>query len=303
MDQFLEELPKDQIVILRNQMNRFQTLQGRTRKQIIPKSIPILPEGTLIHGTSFNEKKLKSIAESGIITGQYFGIEEDGETYYCADFHRVKKEETLEEYNEWFPYRDGRCPFGTRGKNTVAFIIHPDPEREELCKYDCYRESTNESEATREFVNINGLPVEDREIASSILFGIPSSFINGVVVGDNLINEKNIQLLRSLFPNCYFVRNNGTIIYKQNDSEETAHLRIQMIQETLEREKTQEELRRMTETKESIQKDQNRMWEAIAHLPLEQIAKVYEQIGWQGDTLEFARDLKRKYNIKGGMSI
>ena len=67
-----------------------------------------------------------SFAESGIITGQAFGIAEDGETFHCADFHRVKYDMSLANYNDQFPYNDGRCPFGRRGKFTLAFVLYPD---------------------------------------------------------------------------------------------------------------------------------------------------------------------------------
>ena len=45
-------------------------------------------------------------------------------------------------------------------------------------------------------------------------------------------------------------------------------------------------------------KEKSKLWESIRELPLEEIAKIYELIGWQGDYLEFARRLKE--NNEGG---
>lgn len=296
MENFFEGLTKEQITILKKQIETFKNLRTTNRQQIIPKNKPILPQGTLIHGTGFDEKTLRSIADSGIITGQYFGIEEDGETYFCADFHRVSKDTSLEDYNNSFSHYDGRCPFGERGKNTIAFIIHPNITLEELIKYDCYRENTEESKKTKSFVNEKGLPIENKEEASSILFGIPSCFINGIIIGDNLISKEKIDLLKKIFPNCYLIRNNGKIIYKQTDTEEITNLRIESIKETIDNENKQKEIIVLNSKIKQLQDDKQKLWDSIANLPIENIAMIYESIGWQGDTLEIAKRLKEEKN-------
>ena len=298
MADFFSNISKEQITILKSQIERFEILRKKKIQQVIPKNKLMLPEKTLIHGTSFDIKKLESIASSGIITGQYFGIEEDGETYFCADFHRVDKDTTLEEYNNSFSYKDGRCPFGSLGKNTIAFIIPPNKELEEITKYDCYREGTKESIQAKTFVNEKGLPIDDKNKASSILFGIPSNFIKGIVIGDNLISKENISIIRKIFPNCYLTRNNGKIIYKQNDTEEMTNLRIEAIEETIIKENKTKEIELLNRKIDDLQKEKSKLWESIAELPLEEIAKIYELIGWQGDYLEFARRLKE--NNEGG---
>ena len=296
MTNFFEGLTKEQIIILKKQIEIFERLKTQSRQQIIPKNQPILPEGTLIHETGFNEQKLHSIANSGIITGQYFGIDEDGETYFCADFHRVSEETTLEDYNNNFSHVDGRCPLGTRGKKTIAFIIHPNKELEEIAKYDCYRERTEESKHTKSFVNEKGLPIKDKNKGSSILFGVPSRFINGIIIGDDLIKEEKINFLKHLFPNCYLVRNNGKLIYKQTDNEEMTNLRIESIQEAINKEKAKKEIEFLNDRIKNDQNKEERLWKAISELPIEEIAKIYELIGWQGNTLEIAMRTKKEKN-------
>ena len=181
----------------------------------------LLLAGTLIHGTSFNRDVLKSISETGIITGQFFGIDEDGETYYCTDFHRLDENMTLKTYNDSFSYRDGRCPFKNLGKNSIAFILMSDERASGLLKYDCYKDEIPESDVTKEFVKLNGLPDIPKEKLSSILFGVPSCFINGIVVGDKQIILDNVLYLKNLFPGCFIVRNNGHVLCNPDDDKIT----------------------------------------------------------------------------------
>ena len=305
MEGFYDGLSDEQIKILKGQIERFNNFIGKERKEIIPSDKMMLPEGTLIHGTPFNEKSLMSIAKSGIITGEYFGIEEDGETFKCADFHRVKEDIPLEEYNDKFTYSDGRCPFGNRGKKTVAFIIYPNESLNEIASYDCYRDGTKESEIAKSFVNMAGLPVDDKDMASSILFGVPSSFINGIVIGDNIINEDNIKFLKDLFPGCYMVRNNGEVIFKQTDTEEITSLRVEKIRVKVEKEEMQKEIDYLNNQISRMVTNNEELWVAVAGLSFEEIAGIFERMGYQGnkeDLMRYAENLKERYETnKGGM--
>ena len=235
-DSFLIEKPltNEQITYLVEQINRFNKLNeldiSKKEVKLSEDGKVILPMGTIIHGMSgFNISRLDSIAKSGIVTGQALGIPEDGETYYCADFHRVPKEETLEEFNKGFTYRDGRTPFGgngIRGGNSIAFIIEPREEFSELLAYDCYREETEEGKITRSFVNERGLPIDNNDIVSSILYGVPRKAFNGIVLGDSLFLKKEVlELIIKLFPQCYIATIHGDIIYVPGDNIEVSLLK------------------------------------------------------------------------------
>lgn len=213
------ELDKNRKDILIAQINRFNVL---SEKEIFNKDIKtdsagniIFPAGTIIHGTNdCNPDKIVNISKSGILTGQAVGISEDGETYYCADFHRVPNDVSVEEFNAWFPYRDGRCPFGTLGRNSLAFVIQPCEDIEELLSYDCYRVGTKNGDIASSF--INDLPMAGN-VASSILYGVPACAISGVVMGDNLLKRSEIvSFVTGLFPDCYVISKKGNIIYDPN---------------------------------------------------------------------------------------
>lgn len=226
-DNFLmeSELTPEQEKIFINQINRFNKINST----YINKDAPLIDdmgelyfsEGTLIHGTSrFDEEMLSSISQTGVLTGQAVGISEDGETYYCADFHRVDKDITISQYNNEFSYNDGRCPFGRRCDNSwaVAFVVVPNDINRELLSYDCYREGTLESDITKSFVN--NMPLADRKKASSILYGVPSNCIDGIVVGGKVSSDKEkINYLISLFPNSYIVSSFGELIYNPSMGE------------------------------------------------------------------------------------
>ena len=262
---FFEGLNIEQLEILKEQMNRFEKLKNQERKKVDIEDKIVLPEGSLIHGAPFVKDVISSISKTGIITGQYFGIPEDGETYYCADFHRVDKETTLEDYNSSFKYVDGRCPFGKKGKGTLAFIILPDERLDEITSYDCYKEGTEESKKTQSFVNMKGLPLEDKSKASSILYGIPSCFINGIILADNMI------------------------------SKEIWNLRVDAIVQTVLYENEKEKVKAEKNENQNKNNQINNLWAAISTLPVEEIAKVYEAMGWQGDYIKYAERLKEQY--------
>ena len=297
---FLEGLESEKQLVIKEQIERFKKLKEEDRRIIEPSDNLLLPKGTLIHGTSFNDDNLKSISNSGIITGQFFGIEEDGETYYCADFHKVPKDESIREYDEFHSknYNDGRCPFGNKGKNSIAFLIYPDDRNKELLKYDCFIKDTEEGKVTRSMVNEKGLPYDDNTIMSSILFGVPSNFINGIVIGDNLISKENIERLNNLFPNVFIVRNTGEIIYKPNENKEITDLRIESVIKSVEIKKMQEEKQILLRQKDNEIDNNQKLWNAISKLSIEDIAKVYEELGWQGDLMEYASNLKKQNEKK-----
>lgn len=218
-DNFLmeKELTKEQEIIFLEQINRFNELSekefGPCQFNVNDFGKIMLAKDTLIHGISaFSYEKLDNISKSGILTGQAIGVSEDGETYYCADFHRVKEDISVEDYNKWFPYNDGRCPFGKRAdvSREVAFIISPSEEINDLLKYDCYR-NTTEGLATRSFINY--MPMNP-EVASSILYGIPANCIDGIVVGGKVLNDsEQIYYLIEKFPQCYILSSYGELIY------------------------------------------------------------------------------------------
>ena len=211
------ELTREQEIIFLEQINRFNALNDCDRLNCSPvidaSGNVMFTEGMLIHGIScFSYEALDSISKSGILTGQAIGVSEDGETYYCADFHRVKEDISVDDYNKWFPYNDGRCPFGKRAdiSKEVAVVIAPNEENSELLKYDCYRDTT-EGLATRSFVNY--MPM-DNDVASSILYGVPVNCFSGIVVGGKVLNDKKkIDYLIEKFPHCYIVTSFGDLIY------------------------------------------------------------------------------------------
>jgi len=159
-----------------------------------------LPTRTLVHGTGFSLDIVESIAAHGVVSGELFGIPEDAETHYCADFFRVDGDTTLADYGQWVAESE---PSTTRMRTrrmegqylpsvksrgeSMGIIVDPTiPEIQELLEADAYRAGTDEL-----FEGIiNHLPVDKNtpkaERLSAILVGIPRGAIAGIVVSDRL---------------------------------------------------------------------------------------------------------------------
>lgn len=294
IEKLFEDLTPEKARILRNQIERFDMYKNQDIIGVDIEKEIVLPEGTLIHGTSCMPKTLTSISETGIITGQAFGIPEDGETFFCADFHRVDKIQTMEEYNKEFSYGDGRCPFGNKGKRKVAFIIYPNEKLKEITDYDCYRDDTQASLDTKGFVNMAGLPINDKNKASSVLFGVPKCFISGIVLGDECINEEFVDYIIKRFPGAFITRNNGELLYKKGDTKEMMDLRLQKVMASIQNERSLKMIKMLTTDLERTRTEQNNLWDAIATLPVESIAGIYDFLGYQGDTLAQAENFKAR---------
>lgn len=307
-DDFLVEksLSDEQIELLIAQINRFYELREKNieldKVKVDDRGLIFLNEGTIIHGiSSFKVGVLENIQKIGIITGQALGIPEDGETFYCADFHRVDRDMAMDEFNREFTYIDGRCPFGNgrRGAMTLAFVIDPIKEGEELLSYDCYRDTTN-GIITRGFTNERGL-LDNSNKLSSILYGVPSNLINGIVLGNRLLENKDVlNLIIKLFPKCYISSIDGVIIYNPEIDmkySEVVELRASKYVLNFQKKLMEEELARSKNETNKIKKLYDDFIEqVIQNCPEEEVArllmenKIYQ--GTMEQVLEYVKSVK-----------
>ena len=311
-DDFLIEsdLTDEQKKILIGQINRFDRLNENYRKVTTPildmNGLVVFTKGTLIHGIkSYNENKLDSISKTGILTGQAVGISEDCETYYCADFHRVSKDISVNDYNEEFKVNDGRCPFGkVRADKSfnVAFVVIPDEDNQGLLSYDCYRENTIESEITRSFINF--MPIDDREKGSSILYGVPVSCISGIIVGGEILSDKvKIDFLIQKFPHCYITFSHGELIYnpiKQEVlGEEVVELRRKLASSECERRKKEYEMSKIVSENITLKENYDSLFEnLIMNCSVEEVINILSGLWHQGVSEDYVISMKENYQQK-----
>lgn len=289
-----EKLSENGKKILVNQINRFNSLREQIIKTttIVRNGKIVFPEGTIFHGTRIYDqdaiKKLEGIASLGIITGQAVGLHEDGETFYCADFFRVQKDISVEEFQQQFEDRAGYTPF-SRGNSSIAFIITPNPELDEILKYDCYREGTKESEIAKEFVNMAGLPRTgaETESVSSILYGVPSNFISMIAIGDILLESKEIiEAIIKLFPEANIISKVGEIIYEPNmndlDQKDIINLRREKCLLSAKNRELQKEIEIKNNEKEHLKKtEEQKMINILMSFPTELSARILLASGYQ----------------------
>lgn len=323
-DNFLVEgeLTQEQLRIFLEQIDRFNKLNNSYSKVCGPSfdinGNLIFKKGTLIHGISrYSVDKLDSISKSGILTGQAVGKSEDGETYYCADFHRVKVDTSVYDYAINFSSNDGRCPFGNAIINSndvensrkhsehkmdisssVAFVLTPNEYNRELLSYDCYRDGTRESDITKSFINM--MPIDDRELGSSILYGVPVCCLEGIIVGGRVLEDKSkIDYLISKFPNCYLISSFGELIYDPSKGDKLGNEIIGLRREKLSLERDKRMMsKEISDWKRGINifKEQyDNLWnQMLFNCNSEDIANVLIGLGWQGNiNSEYVENMKK----------
>jgi len=200
-----KQLCSEDLLLLQQQWNVFSELRKVTIlenpiKRRRQEGNPDLSQGTLIHGTSYDLEKLKKIKESGILSGELIGIPEDNETHYCADFFKVPEDMSVTQYSDWcnqlrttpsgLKMKKGegnRLSFGYRSTGISFIIDASDPRLQKLLKYDAY-----DSDSSERMKNIiNHLPnTRNPNDTSSILVGIPSNFISGLIIGEGIKSEE-----------------------------------------------------------------------------------------------------------------
>ena len=98
-----KKLGPEQLEIVKTQLDDFETISALSLVSNLRNGLNSgntrLPLGTLIHGTTI--ENLDSIAKHGVMSGEFFGKPEDGETHYCADFYKVREDSNIASYTEF----------------------------------------------------------------------------------------------------------------------------------------------------------------------------------------------------------
>lgn len=217
----LEKLSYVQKNYLAKQVDRFNklnTLPGIIHMPITDESGRVLlNSGSLIYGAgNFSVEKVYKISSIGLISDLFLGDLIDDNNLFCANFYKITRDVSLEEYNNDFKYNDERFPFSPlgsmKGANSLAFIVSKNDN--ELFDFDLYKIGTDESSIARSFTDIRKIPFQLYDEVSSILYGVPSSMIEGIVLGDELFrNIDFVKYIINSLPNCYIATKNGYVIY------------------------------------------------------------------------------------------
>jgi len=219
-----KKLGPEQLEIVKTQLDDFETISALSLVSNLRNGLNSgntrLPLGTLIHGTTI--ENLDSIAKHGVMSGEFFGKPEDGETHYCADFYKVREDSTIASYTEFISSPEEssslkmqsaeskKLPSEKRGGDYISIIIDSEiPEVQGLIEADPYKPDTDA--LFEGIVNPESLPAEKgskkAERLSSILVGMPANTIAGIIVGNNIaVDLERIELIKNSF-------NNGVAIY------------------------------------------------------------------------------------------
>ncbi|MEI7838380.1 MAG: hypothetical protein WCI37_01200 [bacterium] len=220
LENIVRNLNPSQMEVVNNQYGTYEELSSADLSSELRDSLSTgngyLPRGTYLHGTSLDN--IESIAKHGIVSGELLGIPEDGETHLCADFFKVKSDMAITEYVDYISMPEEglsikaqtseskRLPSRNGLNNSLAVILDPSiPEIEPLLANDPYKEG---SDAMFDgIVDMNSLPVDKHSEKAqsrfaSVLIGLPSSSIAGLILGSDLAQDSNaIDRIKSAFNN------------------------------------------------------------------------------------------------------
>ena len=252
---FDRELDAEQLELIKRQYQKISNLgkirmdSGQYQLFLDKENNIILPKGTLIHGTIFDLNKLKNIKKNGLLGGEFIGKKKDGTNYYCADFYKIPSDIRLTDYDSNFTYNE-KLPFnGTN--NALAFIIKPTSKIGSLTYYDLYDSKFDNNPMVK-----NIIEKEDEDNLVSILSGIPSNVISGIILGDKLLLDNYIiNEIKKLFPNSYIVSRLGVIIRDRSNVIKIEDYEDITLKYTKELEKTVREEFSWDETAKKIMKD------------------------------------------------
>lgn len=214
----LEKLTSEQRMILQNQVERFRELSyffPVVDSSLVCDNRIILKERTLVYGAgAFSYEKVFKILENGFLGNLFNGKFDDKVNPYCANFCVIPRDISLIDFNANFD-RNYNFPFGRLGSmdgaNCLAFIISKNDSK--LFDFDLYK-SCEEASVTRSFADVKKLYIKRYDEVASILYGVPSNMVLGIVLGDNLFRDlKIVEVIIDLFPNCYIATKNGEVIY------------------------------------------------------------------------------------------
>lgn len=180
----------------------------------------IFEEGTLIHCAGrCDYSKLKSISEKGIISGDFLGIPEDGESFYCADFYRADKKMNSTELFDRISESDKifcRGPFGSMPKfqSKLAFIIEPRADLQPLLDTDMYKKENENHIMQTELNLLEEYKTEKNGQVASIPYGLPAIAISGIIAGDDLLqDEEYMNMIKEQFSDVYILTRDGKVFF------------------------------------------------------------------------------------------
>ncbi len=227
-------LDADSMTVVRNQWNLFQTLKDHPGpvanpiRERLARGEPALVKGTLVHGAIYTPELVEGIKRLGIVSGEFIGIPEDGETSYSGDFFKVPEDMSVQEYMAFIS--KGRqiseklfvpqpeynyLPSYKKRTSHIAYLIDPDPRLDELLSQDAY---DPKNEAMKKI--IHRLPVKDvdSEVGkrlSAILVGVPSNFISGMVLGSGVTPDQTAHIRQVMGESVVLFDSMGAVINSQ----------------------------------------------------------------------------------------
>ena len=148
------------------------------------------------------------------------------------------------------------------------------------------------------------MPIEDREKGASILYGVPVSCIEGIIVGGTILSDKaKIDFLMQKFPHCYIASAHGELIYNpsknENLDDEVVELRRKLAYSECERRKKEYEMSKIISENTTLKENYNSLFEVlIMNASVEDAINILSELWHQRVSEDYVISIKNNYQQK-----
>ena len=224
--------------LLLHQLNLFYEEHQITKRTYEVGEDVKLSKGTFIHGIPGLLDNFDFTVENGFISTDFTSVPRPNKICNSVGMWNIKKNCLLKDYiNEYsgftITYTIGRGPDSKQSfipslvsnKRQIAFILNMESEYANALAVNDVWNPTFDEETIKPFLDYRYFPkfldernnrnasTTDRESATAIMFGLPSTLIEGVLVGKKIENNQEmLNHIKDKLPDCYICNLEGKVI-------------------------------------------------------------------------------------------
>jgi len=206
------ELSEEALELLKRQYQKVKSI-GKMKMDSIEYQLFLdkyrnvyFPKGTLLHRSNTLIDTMEMVSKDGILAPEFLGKNKDSKIYYCVDFYKVSNDILLSNYDEFN---------NSLLDDEIAYVVNPTSKIGGLLYYDLLDNKFDNNPMVRNIVSQEerNIFMNENDKLSSILVGVPSNAISGIVIGDKvLLDDVLMDKIKTLFPNAYLISSDGIII-------------------------------------------------------------------------------------------
>lgn len=284
---FSKELSKNQLDLLKSQYQKYLGIKkleldnNQYQLYLDDDKRIYFSKGTLLCGTNANAEILEKISKNGILAPEFSGIKRNDNYFYSVIMTKVINDTFLSCLAKNF-INDSNLPFAKFSDN-IAFVINSTSKIGGLLYYDLLDSKFDSRVETRNIIEIDK---KKNENDSSLLVGVPSNCISGIILGDKVVlDNKLITSIEKLFPSSYIITSTGMVIKDRSNIivvEDFDKLALNSAQKDIKLQLMIAENKKLIEENKKLKDNLLNMIEAIKDTTsYYNQAKIYKKIGFK----------------------